>query len=572
MLKRPCFAHQDLTTFAYALLASLLMLGGCASDEPSDTTDEECAEDDADCADDDAEPSDDDSDPDDDAEPADDDADDGEGGSGGEPMEAEPEPMMAAGGEGGSDTGDTMAGAGGSPSSLDAGTDRDDDPEAAAGAGGEGTGGSSSNGGGSGGAEAAGGEASTVEPVECIVEPVGELDEVDFELPPACDGDGEPNETAAFACTQPLSEDVTGRILAADTDVTDCHSFPVQAGVTHALTIQKVSGPTGVSGGDDMVYDVTTASGIVLLEPVRISDNAALYHELPVDTSEAATLCITAGSATSQYEYAFRVDPDWVHGLVQDAVTLEPNNTPATGYPLCVGGEMESLFTVSEADFVDCYHFEAVAGIRYSLTLEKVSGPTGVSGGDDMVYDVVTDEGIELLPPTRISGNAALYHEMQADITENANLCIAAGAVAEQYTYAFRLDEDWQNGLIQDPTTFEPNNTPSVAYPVDMGSTWSSRFTTSQADYTDCFRLDVEAGATQTLSVEKVSGPSGVSGGDDMVYDLVTASGVILVEATRISGNSALNHEFTPDTTELATLCLVAGDHGSQYEYTFRFD
>ncbi len=392
------------------------------------------------------------------------------------------------------------------------------------------------------------------------------------DLPPLCEGDGEPNETPSTACRAPLGSEVTSRLTSAASDAVDCYAFPVEAGVTYSLVMNRVSGPTAYGTSDNLFYEVTTDSGIVLLESSNIGSNAAMYHEMVVDTSEVATLCVSAGSPTTQYEYAFRIDEDWRHALEQDDATFEPNNTVSTAYPLTLGEEWTSRITALQADFVDCYRFDVEAGITYSLVMDRVSGPTAYGTSDNLFYEVTTDSGIMLLESSNIGSDAAVYHEMAVDTSEVATLCIEGGAHDAQYDYTLRIDEDWAHGLVQDDVTYEPNNTVATAYPVSLGTDWSSRFTTSEADYVDCYRFGVAAGTTYTLTVEEVSGPTAYGTSDNLFYELTTESGVLLVPEDNIGNNSANTEEFVADVTELATLCLRGGATGTQYDYAFRID
>ena len=392
---------------------------------------------------------------------------------------------------------------------------------------------------------------------------------------PACEGDGEPNESIATSCTVSIGETVAGTLTTHEQDGADCYSVALEKGVTYSVMVEKTSGAGGNAGtSDNLFVELTTPSGIDHLD-YSIEDNRAYINQLaPTLVSEVATLCLTAGSPNEQYNYRFWINPDWESGLVQDEVTFEPNDTPAMAHLATVGQVWASTITTERSEMVDCYRFEMEADVTYSVMVEKTSGAGGNAGtSDNLFVELTTPSGIEHLDYS-IEDNRAYIDQLAPTlVSELATLCFRAGAHGSQYDYRFRVNEDWKNDLEHDDVTFEPNDTQAMAYLAPLGDVVESTITTDRSEMVDCYRFDMEADVTYSVMVEKTGGAGGSAGtGDNLFVELTTPSGIDHLDYS-IGDDRAYIHQLAPTlVSELASLCFRAGAHASSYQYRFRID
>jgi hypothetical protein len=168
----------------------------------------------------------------------------------------------------------------------------------------------------------------------------------------------EPNDSFAEACGVSLLQTIESQTSAGD--LRDYYSFQVEAGRTYALrTFMSMS-----SGASSVT--VTTGRGNstdTLLGPSIIGGGQfASAMDFTARVTGTAFLAIEF-----PLHYTFELLPGTDDGLLHDDVYGEPNDTPATAYPLAL--EHEVISEPAADDAMDYYRLQVEAGARYQVQL-----------------------------------------------------------------------------------------------------------------------------------------------------------------------------------------------------------
>lgn len=284
----------------------------------------------------------------------------------------------------------------------------------------------------------------------------------------------EPNERPQQACAVPLAKWVESEFSSA-TDVADYYKIEVQKGVTYTLEMVH---PGQISRAVTMPVGDQTAT---LIANANRSFGATTHEEFTPSLSGSALVSFGGPS-----KYKFIVYPSTAAGLGHDALTYEPNNSPSTAAPVCVGVPVAAEFTPPEDD-VDTYTVQLEKGITYTLKLNR-KGELGWS-----LISKVGTETLTWLPWYKNSFADSSYQEFTPTTSGPALLTISGGA------YDFMFQPSTEAGLVHDPVTYEPNDSPTTYAPIELNTTYASEFSSGE-DRNDYFGVVVEGGATYELN------------------------------------------------------------------------
>ncbi|MEY4578171.1 MAG: hypothetical protein RL701_2874 [Pseudomonadota bacterium] len=403
------------------------------------------------------------------------------------------------------------AGHSGTGSQRDAGSEDGESTQPAAGAGTSGSGAAARGAAGASGSRAAAGAGASPR-TPAAVAPGREC---------AADALYEPNDSPGDPCwlqpNQKIATELSGK------DIDDYFSIDVEKGVTYTFDIVAAkSYNRGLS--------LTIGDKTEMLIEYGYSNAGAAHIDVVPSASGRAILRI---NGATQYHFAI-----WDDQVTRDS-SLEPNNSPASAADIEVGALITQQLTSPEDD-IDYYRFDVTAGVTYTLDL------TNAQGLNRHIFMTVDAAKTDLLASVFI--NKSTYHdEFKALATGKA---------------LFRL---WNTGAYhfqilapnppQDPVTFEPNNSPSTATPIEVGTAVLSELSAIPDDNVDCFSMAVKANTAYVLHLERDRG----------VNRDVTLGGQILLGDAYLNAGS----DNQPFTTRGADGLLIVRIRGAA---NYKFD
>lgn len=374
----------------------------------------------------------------------------------------------------------------------------------------------------------------------------------------------EPNNSGPTAASIDVGTVVESALEDDGYDTKDCYAIMLERDVDYTLDFM-VTNDIGTDAYGHVYLEAKSRDGHTLLQQQHLEGHLRAYYDMKAAADGEVELCITAGSGTRLYSYQFRVDPDRDHGLVQDSATYEPNNSAATAALVQTGTVIDSALEGNISDARDCFAFDLDAGVTYTISM-RVTNDTGTDAYSSVSFGVDSLEGGTLLQTQRLAGIGAAYFEFTSPKTGQSVLCLDAGSQTRLYQYQLRIDPDRLHGLMQDASTFEPNNSPSTAFGVELGVTTNSELSSEDDDSVDCFAFDLEA-KTYTLEL-MVTNDTGSDAFRYLSYSIVSASGTTLVQSSQLAGKSSAKPSFSLKKAEGATMCLK-GSQGRLYAYEF---
>ena len=274
------------------------------------------------------------------------------------------------------------------------------------------------------------------------------------------------------------------------------------------------------------------------------------------ETDSNLNIKINGEVSSHAYRYTFEAFAGFEGSLLQDEITFEPNDYKE------IAVNMEKNVTYSSRvksldDFVDWYVIkDAQAGEDYYVEITaSVDNPKGVSQRNLYLeyydqYGKIGVEGIATFDLVAETGRAYtnkivapqdgdIYIKIHRDSFYNGSGDTAL------YKYTLKTYQDLEHGLVQDAITFEPNNFSSLATPIALATTLSSRLygrriisdVETSIDLVDWYVLkDVTQNSTYTLNFSANSdNPSGVTV-KNMYFETYDEQGLLTPERTVTTG------------------------------------
>ncbi len=205
------------------------------------------------------------------------------------------------------------------------------------------------------------------------------------------------------------------------------------------------------------------------------------------------------------YAYQLAVYPASNHGLIQDISSFEPNNTASMATPLRLQMPVASELTGNE-DYFDYYSLDVVAGQAYSVSFSNLD--TSYNHLDlvinDGAKDMVFDGGMTFIRGAKDTNSVYQFVPTQTGSITIKVASYSSDYYAQYFSYQLAIYPLFENGLVQDITSFEPNNTVSMATPLLLQTPVTSELTGNE-DYLDYYTLDVVAGETYSVSLSNLA-------------------------------------------------------------------
>lgn len=279
----------------------------------------------------------------------------------------------------------------------------------------------------------------------------------------------EPNDSAGNPCWIQPNKLIDSALNGDDKD--DFFSIDLVKNTTYTLDITSTS---SINRGLTLRVDNKDDE----LIPYGYQSGGTKHTEF---TPKASGRAIFRLNGSAQYHFVI-----WESSVGHDA-NFEPNNSPSLAAALQIGQAVDTALTSAEDDF-DYYRFDVVAGQTYTF---EFTHPKSLYRGisqlvDGQSYDLI-DYGFQ--------SAGASHDEFIAHGTGKAVLVLnGLGSYQARILGA---------NPAHDPVTYEPNNSPSTAASVALGSSITSELGAPAEDNEDYYQFPVKANTKYIVHLER---------------------------------------------------------------------
>jgi len=388
----------------------------------------------------------------------------------------------------------------------------------------------------------------------------------------ACSGAGDESTrdplAAAIASAQPLAlqDLITDTILPSDTSTSDYYRVQVDANETYSVDLFIENSATSLSGH----IRIFNKDGIELLPSRLASTLLTSYFEFSTGNNTEVFVEISIEYPSSvHFQYQLALYPSTDNGLLQDADSFEPNNTLSTAHPIALQQTINKALAAGTLDHRDIYAVDVLAGQTYTVMTTFTNG-TATGAGTDLQLTVSDDQGALFVNEQSIAYAQTTYNEISPLQTGKLYIALYSPRAAQNRYYGYQLSvlPATDNGLIQDGLTFEPNNSASTAYPINLETLYTTELQDGTEDHMDFYAIDVSAGETYSVMLANDTGVR--TGVYNLVYLSVKESdGTVLLDESGINNSSSNAFEFvaTQDTKAVISLYPHSQRFADSYLY-----
>jgi hypothetical protein len=377
-------------------------------------------------------------------------------------------------------------------------------------------------------------------------------------------GDESTSSNTASAVPLALQSLVTGTILPTDSSTKDLYRVQVDPDKTFSIDFSVQS--TLMQG----YIRVFTKGGTPLLQKTLVSAVSTAYFEFDTgNQSEVYVEVSIAYPSSPDFQYQLAVYPDRDNGLLQDAVSFEPNNTNSTAHVIGLQSVLNNSLAEGILDHRDIYAVQLLENETYTVMATFASGdPTGAL--TDLQMTVSDEQGALLVNQHSIAYGQTVYHEITPQQTGMVYIALFSPSLAQDRYYGYKLTvlPATSNGLLQDDEDFEPNNTASTAYPITLEETYASDLKDGTEDHADYYSVDIAANETYSISFANDTGPR--NGAYNALYLTIEAvDGTQLLDNKTVNNSSSNSFEFTSSQNTKALIGIVP--HPQRYADNFQY-
>jgi hypothetical protein len=354
-------------------------------------------------------------------------------------------------------------------------------------------------------------------------------------------------------------------------------------------TYVKVTAPSSnkTSTLHNNIY-TDTYDGDTFLERTTIQPGFTRMTQMKKLVATPANFLITGADADKEYTYTLQTYPGFDQGLVQDTVTLEPNDFKEIAVSLDTNKTYDSR-VVGIDDPVDWYVLKnAVAGKDYYLQFLPDSSNPSRTTEKNMYIEYYDDYGklTESAGKSPVVAATGYAYNNQIIAQNNGNLYIKVRPQiynrtdfdSRTYKYEMKAFKGLSEGLHQDATTYEPNNYKAIAYPISLDQNISSRVygrkslstktDNNHIDQADWFSIEnISQNETYTMHIAVSSeNPSGVTS-RNLYLDIYDKQGDLLSKTLYTSSDTNLT--LTPTMDGELYIKISAQYNPYLYKYNF---
>lgn len=379
-----------------------------------------------------------------------------------------------------------------------------------------------------------------------------------------------------------LQEQISGYFAAGSTESSHRYLLPVTPGQIYSLDLNYGVGYD--TWHSELYIRVESEDGAIVLGPKYVFAQRAKYFEFSPATSTVVIVVYPLSqrlndlSSLNDYiGYTLMAYPSTKNGLIRDD-KLEPNNTPSTAAPLILQSRQSGELEGTE-DHADYYSVETVGDEIYTAELTFNEG-TATGANTELRVRIDSGDDAVVLPEQKVSWHQTGYFELAAKNNSPLIVKIFPGEVAEyrrfQYTLTFLPAAG--NGLVQDVATYEPNNSPTTAYPIALGQVINSELTavylpeypTGTEDHFDFFSVPVVAGGVYDLNISSLVSPT-VGASKELRVAVTSSHGSILLGEKIVPYSGTGSYQFAALQNGLAIVKVYSDRNFYAKYYQYRF-
>ena len=227
----------------------------------------------------------------------------------------------------------------------------------------------------------------------------------------------------------------------------------------------------------------------------------------------------------------------------------EPNDSMYIAKPMALEETISS--NLVESEYVDVYSFDTISGKTYALNVVNNASS----------FDVLNYSLGDYADFTKFQSGQPIQKGNRIDVdftataTGKAVVHLQGRTGFKGYQYSVTAMPSTKDGLVQDKTSFEPNNTPSTAFPINLEQTITSKLSNDEAF--DYYSFEAVAGETYAIDIQNLA-----SSADLLSYQIGSAAVADeLLKQQNIDIGKSSSMSFTATTTGTVVLKL----HGSTY-------
>jgi len=363
-----------------------------------------------------------------------------------------------------------------------------------------------------------------------------------------------------------LQDLVTDTILPSDSSTSDLYRVQVDPNKTYSIDLFIENSATSLPGH----IRVFNKDGTLLLPSNLASTLLTSYFEFSTGGNTEVFIEISIEYPSSvNFQYQLAIYPSTDNGLLQDSISFEPNNTLTTAHPLALQQTINNALSAGTLDHRDIYAIDVLEGQTYTVMTTFANG-TSTGAGTDLQLTVSDDLGALFVNEQSIAYAQTTYNEITPQQTGKLYIALYSPRVAQHRYYGYQLSvvPAADNGLIQDNLSFEPNNSASTAYGIDLETLYTSELEDGTEDHMDFYTIDVTAGETYSIMLANDTGMR--IGAYNFVYLTVRESdGTVLLDENAINNSSSNAFEFvaTQDTQAVISLYPYPQRYADSYLY-----
>jgi len=349
----------------------------------------------------------------------------------------------------------------------------------------------------------------------------------------ACHSQKARNKTSSIDYKQlELQEELIEQLSTDINDYIAYYSYVSDVNQTISLRVTNSFGP--VAGKlSNLQTDITTSGGRVI-ESDSVKSGDTVWEDIQLNVGETLFIALSAfGTFRDEYyEYSLEIYPSQDNGLFIDDDTFEPNDTKNISTNVLLNTTYRSELMAGSIDQKDIYKFSLLAGKTYSLVSTIHQGPSSATIGG-IQFSLTDDNDNPVFAAFDMVQNQNKADEFTPNITGTYYLKINSplGSIYAHsfYSYSTAIWEsriDWQNPY--EGEDFEPNETESIAFEMDINQIIESQLARGADDQIDMYKLLMYPSNKYQISITATDGPNR-SSLSDIRFKITSKNGEIVL-------------------------------------------
>ncbi len=274
-----------------------------------------------------------------------------------------------------------------------------------------------------------------------------------------------------------------------------------------------VSGPFGGGVNSALITKLRTSLER-LIEIDDVLPSNSVWKDFDVKKGETVNLTISSfGTFRDEfYEYEIELLSSNQNGLARDKDTFEPNDSLNIAMPSNLNTIYSSVMETGSRDQCDIYKYNLSEGLDYTLSTTNLvgSGSSTTGGLQFSITDQASNPVIQKFDLNQYQGQ---HSEFSVDKTGDyfLTICSPRGTIY-QNSYFKYLASIWEPRHVWPDrftgSDYEPNDSTSLAYEIDVSEKISSFLELGPEDHIDSYMVKLYPGNRYSFDVIALNGPN----------------------------------------------------------------